>query len=417
MKKLKQIAKQAREASYKLATLSTGQRNNALRNLAVALEKNKLAILKENEKDIAEGKKKDLSPAFIDRLTLTESSIDGMITGVKQIIKLEDPLNKLIEERKLEQGMQLKKVSVPLGVILMIYESRPNVTIDAASLALKSGNAVILRGGSDAFNSNTALGKLICSAFKALPKNACQLVPDTSHDSVDFLLQQTNEIDLVIPRGGIGLIKAVSEKSKIPVLKHFQGICHTYIDESANLQNAQDICFNAKVQRPGVCNAMECMVVHKSTAQKFLPGMLNRFNEAGVRIYGDDITLEIAQQNDLQIERAKEEHYGHEFLDLIVAVKVVDTLQEAIDFINEHGSKHSEAIISANEKNIKKFMNEVDASAIFANSSTRFNDGFVFGLGAEIGISTDKLHARGPVGLQELTSYKYLIYGTGQVRE
>ncbi|MBS3158999.1 glutamate-5-semialdehyde dehydrogenase [Candidatus Woesearchaeota archaeon] len=417
-KEIEKLAKQARDASYKLATLSIEQRNKVLSEIALLLDKNRSQILEENKKDIEAAKKNKLSAAFIDRLTLTDNYVDSMISGVKQIIALDDPLNRILEERTLKNALLLKKVSVPLGVILMIYESRPNVTIDAASLALKSGNSIILRGGSDALNSNKILAGIITAALEKLRihKNTVQLVTNPDREAVNILLEQEKYIDVVIPRGGYGLIKAIAEHSKIPVIKHYQGICHTYVDDEADLALAEKVCLNAKCQRPGTCNAMECLVVNEKIAGKFLPTLLKRYQDEGVKIFGDEKTLEIAEKHSLEIERAREEHYDTEFLDLIIAVKVVDSLQEAIDFINAHSTKHSEAIISKNQKKIKEFMDNIDASAVFANTSTRFNDGFEFGLGAEIGISTDKLHARGPVGLKELTTYKYLVFGNGQLR-
>lgn len=418
-KEIEKLARQARDASYKLATVSSEQRNKVLAEIASLLEKNRKQILEENEKDIETAKKNKLSPAFIDRLTLTDKYIDSMISGVKQILSLEDPLNRILEERTLKNGLLLKKVSVPLGVILMIYESRPNVTIDAASLCIKSGNAVILRGGSDALNSNKILAGIVTASLEKLRinKNSVQLVSTEDREAVNLLLEQEKYIDVVIPRGGYGLIKAIAEHSKIPVIKHYQGICHTYVDDEADLRLAEEVCLNAKCQRPGTCNAMECLLVNEKIADRFLPSMIKIYKDAGVKIFGDERTLEIAEKNNLEIERAKQEHYDTEFLDLIIAIKVVDSLQESIDFINLHSTKHSEAIISKNQKKIKEFMGNIDASAVFANASTRFNDGFEFGLGAEIGISTDKLHARGPVGLKELTTYKYLLFGNGQVRE
>ena len=417
-KEIEKLAKQARDASYKLATLSVEQRNKVLSEIALLLDKNRSQILEENKKDIEAAKKNKLSAAFIDRLTLTDKYIDGMISGVKQIIALDDPLNRILEERTLKSGLLLKKVSVPLGVILMIFESRPNVTIDAASLAIKSGNSIILRGGSDALNSNKILASIVTAALEKLRihKNGVQLVSNPDREAVNLLLEQEKYIDVVIPRGGYGLIKAIAEHSKIPVIKHYQGICHTYVDDEADLKLAEDVCINAKCSRPAVCNAMECLVVNEKIAGKFLPILLKRYQDEGVKIFGDEKTLEIAENHSLEIERARQEHYDTEFLDLIIAVKVVDSLQEAIDFINTHSTKHSEAIISKNQKNIKQFMDNIDASAVFSNTSTRFNDGFEFGLGAEIGISTDKLHARGPVGLKELTTYKYLVFGNGQLR-
>ena len=417
-KEIENLSKQARSASYKLATLSLEQRNKVLAEIALLLDKNHSQILEENKKDIEAAKKNRLSAAFTDRLTLTDKYIDSMIDGVKQIIDLDDPLNRILEERTLKNGLLLKKVSVPLGVILMIFESRPNVTIDAASLCLKSGNAVILRGGSDALYSNKILAGIITSALEKLRihKNSVQLVTNPDKEAVNLLLEQEKYIDVVIPRGGYGLIKAIAEHSKIPVIKHYQGICHTYVDDEADLKLAEEVCFNAKCSRPAVCNAMECLVVNEKIADKFLPSMIRRYISAGVKIFGDEKTLAIAEKHSLEIERAKQDHYDTEFLDLIIAVKVVDSLQEAIDFINTHSTKHSEAIISKNQKSIKQFMDSIDASAVFANTSTRFNDGFEFGLGAEIGISTDKLHARGPVALKELTTYKYLVFGNGQIR-
>jgi len=352
---------------------------------------------------------------MLDRLELTDSRIQSMAKGVVTIAELADPVGEVLAEWTRPNGMTITKVRVPIGVILFIYESRPNVTVDAFALCMKSGNAVILRGGSEAFHSNHALFGLIRQSLVAagIGRDAVQMVGTTDREAVGELLRLSEHIDLVIPRGGYGLVRRVTEESRIPVIKHFAGICHTYVDADADLSLAADVCVNAKVQRPGTCNAMETMLVHESAAEEFLPAVAERLKAAGVELRGDERTLAILPD----VRAASEEDYRTEYLDLILNVKVVDSLGEAIDHIATYGSAHSDAIITTNEAAAERFTREVDSSAVFVNCSTRLNDGGVFGFGAEVGISTDKIHARGPMALPELTIYKYIVHGTGQLRE
>jgi glutamate-5-semialdehyde dehydrogenase len=338
-----------------------------------------------------------------------------MAGSLRGIAKLKDPVGEVIETRKRPIGIVIKKVRVPIGAILMIYESRPNVTSDCAGLCLKSSNAVILRGGSEALNSNIAIFESINAAAVrcGMPEDSIAIIRRTDRSLVDELLVQEGLIDLAIPRGGESLIRSVCERSRIPVIKHYKGVCHTYVDDEADLKMAEDICFNAKVQRPGVCNAMETMLVSRKIARRFLPGMARRFKGAGVEIRGCDETRRLVPG----IKRAKEEDWYTEYLDLILSVRVVGGVDEAISHIMKYGSYHSDSIVTPSRKNADKFLREVDSACVYVNASTRLTDGGVFGKGAEMGISTDKIHARGPMGLEELTSYKYLVYGSGQVRE
>lgn len=413
---IQKICKVAKAASRKLAILDEATKNKALRAMAKALIDNASFIERGNRKDIAFAEGRGMSSALIDRLRLNSARIKSMADSLLEMSKLKDPVGDTLETRKRPNGLIIKKVRVPIGVILIIYESRPNVTSDCAGLCLKSGNAVILRGGKEAINSNLAIFKVLdkaCSGF-GLPKGAISMIGDPDRAIVDELLKQSDSIDLVMPRGGESLIRNVTEKSRIPVIKHYKGVCHVYVDKDADLKMAEDICFNAKVQRPGVCNAMETMLVHKAIAGKFLPRMLKRFIEAGVEIRG---TKEVAGAIRDRIKAAKEEDWYTEYLDMILSVKTVTSIDEAIAHIMKYGSYHSDSIVTKNKKSAEKFLAEVDSACVYVNASTRFTDGGEFGKGAEIGISTDKIHARGPMGVEELTSYKYVIYGNGQVRK
>jgi glutamate-5-semialdehyde dehydrogenase len=372
-------------------------------------------ILQENQSDIRRAKEAGLSSAMIDRLTLNEGRIEAMAAGLEEIIKLPDPVGEVLKMWKRPNGLRIGKVRVPIGVIGFIYESRPNVTVDAAGLCLKSGNAIILRGGSEAIDSNAAIADIIVEAIgrAGLPPDCVQLIRTTDRAAVNAMLKLDRYIDLIIPRGGKPLIKLVVETSTIPVIMHYEGICHTYVDEFADLDMAEEICMNAKVQRPGVCNAMETMLVHSRVAEEFLPRIANKLTAAGVEVRGCDKTRAIIPHATPAIE----EDWRTEYLDLILSVRVVDSIEEAIEHIDTYGSAHSDAIVTENYSRAQKFLEEVDSSAVFVNASTRFNDGFEFGLGAEIGISTNRLHCRGPMGLEELTTTKYIVYGGGQVRQ
>ena len=410
------IAKNAANASRVLANLAASEKNKILKEMAESLNKNKEAILNANKKDIVLAKKKRLSAALIDRLTLDEKRITDMADCLLSVAKLDDAAGVEIKSWVVPSGLKIHKVRVPIGVIAIIYESRPNVTSDCIGLCFKSGNSVILRGGSEALNSNIAIFKAIEEVIKKnnLPRGVINLIAAKDRRAVDILVKLNDYIDLVMPRGGEALIKKVVSLSRIPVIKHYKGICHVYVDNYANLNMAQNICFNAKVQRPGVCNAMESMLVHRAVAAKFLPGMINRFKEAGVEIRGCRLTKKIIKG---EVKLAAEKDYRTEYLDLILSVKVVDSMDEAIAHVNTYGSHHSDTIVTDDENNAQEFLKKVDSACVYVNASTRFTDGNQFGMGAEIGISTDKLHARGPMGLEELTTYKYIVYGNGQIRE
>lgn len=411
--KIEAMAKRAQAASRKLAVLSSENKNRLLTDMAAALLKNKGAILKANKKDIAAASGKD--KAFIDRLTLSRERINQMADSLLAVAKLKDPIGEIIRDWKVPSGLQIKKVRCPIGVIAIIYESRPPVTSDCIGLCFKSGNSVILRGGSESLNSNLAIYNVLSQVMKkhGICDGAINLIDTGDRKAVDILLKLNNYIDLVMPRGGEALIEKVVKTSRIPVIKHYKGICHVYVDEWADLNMAQRVCFNAKVQRPGVCNAMESMLVHRDVAARFLPGMLKKFKEAGVEIRGCVFTRKIAKW----VKPATEKDYHTEYLGLILSVKVVDSLDAAIVHINDYGSHHSDSIITDNQKNAAEFLKNVDSACVYVNASTRFTDGNQFGMGAEIGISTDKLHARGPMALVELTSYKYMVFGCGQIRQ
>lgn len=414
-KEITKLCEGAKRASRELALEPTGTKNKALRAMAASLIKNRAHIIKENEKDIALAEKRGLSKAMIDRLLLSDARILSMSSSLYEISRLKDPVGVAIENYKRPNGLMIKKIRVPIGVILIIYESRPNVTSDCVGLCLKSSNAVILRGGSEALNSNIAIFNILNKEILryGLPEGSVSIIKDTDRGAVNELLKQSGLIDLVIPRGGESLIKEVTERSRIPVIKHYKGVCHTYVDDGADLKMAEEICFNAKVDRPGVCNAMETMLVHKNIAKRFLPSMIRRFQNAGVEIRGDSLTKGIVGG----IKLAREIDWYTEYLDLILSVKIVSGVDEAIRHIMKYGSYHSDAIVTKDSRRAEKFLNEVDSAAVYLNASTRFTDGGQFGKGAEMGISTDKIHARGPMGLEELTSYKYVVYGNGQIRK
>jgi len=411
-REIENIAKLAQAASRWLAALPCAVKNAVLKDFASALLSNQAVILKANRKDISLAKSK--GQAFIDRLSLDGARIKQMADSLLDIAKLKDPVDEVMRAWKTPGGLSIQKVRVPIGVIAVIYESRPNVTADCIGLCFKSANSVILRGGSQALNSNLAIFNLAREVMRKhnLAEGAINLIAATNRAAVGYLLKLNNYIDLVIPRGGEELIKKVVSLSNIPVIKHYQGICHVYVDLDADLNMAQNICWNAKCQRPGVCNAMESMLVHRDVAARFLPGMLKKFKDAGVQIRGCAFTQKIAKWAKL----ATEKDYRTEYSDLILSVKVVDDLGAAIAHINEYGSHHSDSIVTDDFNSAAKFLKQVDSACVYQNASTRFTDGGQFGLGAEIGISTDKLHARGPMGLEELTTYKYIVYGCGQVR-
>jgi glutamate-5-semialdehyde dehydrogenase len=409
------IGANAKAASYALAKLSTRKKNAILEAMADELEAQRPQIQTENAKDLAAGKTAGLSDAMLDRLELTDARIDGMIKGLRDVAVLNDPVGTEISTWNRPNGLEIRKVRVPIGVIGIIFESRPNVTCDAAALCFKTSNAVILRGGKEAIHSNLAIAKAMQTGgeAKGLPAHAIQLIPTTDREAVKVLCQMTDCLDLIIPRGGEGLIRAVTEVAHVPVIKHYKGICHTYVDASAELEQAWRIAENAKCQRPGVCNAMETLLVHKDIAEAFLPRMGELLAARGVELRGDETVCRLIPG----AIPATEEDWHEEYLELILAIRVVDDVDAAIAHINKYGSGHSDAIVTQDEKAEKAFLAEVDSSSVYVNASTRFTDGAEFGMGAEIGISTDKLHARGPMGLEELTTYKFVIFGKGQIRE
>lgn len=407
-------AKIVKQAAREIAKNTTKEKNKALMSISEALRKNIAYILAENNKDIENGRKNGLHESVIDRLVLNEERINDMADALIQLTELNDPIGSVIEEWDRPNGLKIAKVRVPIGVIGMIYEARPNVTIDAASLSLKTSNAVLLRGSSSAIHSNKALVKVIHEALEAtnVPANAVQLLEDTSRETAAKMFQLNDYLDVLIPRGGQNLIDTVVKNSSIPVLETGAGNCHLYIDESAKKEMAIEVAINAKTQRPSVCNAIETILIHQNWAEKYGAELLNEMQKVNVEIHGDNWT--VAQGEN--ITPATEEDYMTEYLDNIVAIKTVPSLNQAIDHINQYGTSHSEAIITENDEHAIRFLNEVDSAAVYHNASTRFTDGFEFGFGAEIGISTQKLHARGPMGLEALTSMKYQLQGTGQIR-
>jgi glutamate-5-semialdehyde dehydrogenase len=410
------IAKQAKEASSLMASASTEKKNKALLILAELLDKERELIKKENNKDLKLAREKGLDSAKIDRLTLSDKVIDSMKKGCLEVASLPDPVGAIETMWKRPNGLLVGRMRIPLGVIGMIYESRPNVTIDAGILCVKASNAVILRGGSEAFNSNQILAKLFSKALEeaSLPKEAVQLIPTTDREAVKEMLKLEEYIDVIIPRGGEGLIRAVVEGARMPVLKHYKGVCHIYVDKDVDLDRAVEIIYNAKVQRPGVCNALECLLVHEKIAPTLLPKVGEKLGSAGVKFRAEKRAFEYLEK---WAEAADDKDFGYEFLELKMAVKVVSSQDEAQQHIRKYGSNHTEAILTNNHQRAMKFLKEVDASLVLVNASTRFNDGGELGLGAEIGISTSKLHAYGPMGVKELTSTKFVAFGEGQIRE
>jgi glutamate-5-semialdehyde dehydrogenase len=406
--------KMVKEASRMLAIANTAIKDKALLFMAEEIEKNRETIKSENSKDLKAGVKKGLSDAFIDRLTLDDKRIDGMIKILYDVINLKDPIGEIFNMNTLPNGLKVGQMRVPIGVIGIIFESRPNVCIEVASLTIKSGNGALLKGGSDALHSNIYLTRLIKKGLlnAGLPGSCIEIIENTNRESVLEMVKMKEYIDIIIPRGGLQLIRFVEENSVIPVIRHDQGICHTYVDEFANIQMAINICFNAKVQRPGVCNAMETLLVHTEIAPVFLPLVWKEYKKAGVKLKGCPRTKRILPD----ILDASEEDWRTEYLDLILAVKIVNNLEEAIAHINEYSSHHSDSIVTDHYNHGMRFISEVDSAACFINASTRFSDGNEFGLGAEIGISNQKLHVRGPMGLKDLTAPKYIIFGNGQIR-
>jgi glutamate-5-semialdehyde dehydrogenase len=409
------LARRARAAARELALAIGAQKNRWLADSAAALETRTAEILQANEKDLAAAKDNGLSAAQIDRLRLTPERIRGMAAGLREIAALPDPVGRVLDSSMRPNGLQVLKVGVPLGVIFFIYEARPNVTVDAAGLCVKSGNAIILRGGKEALHSNTALHHILQNTLKSvgLPPDAVQLMTTVDRAAVGHLLKLNGLIDLVIPRGGEPLIRRVAAEATMPVLKHYMGNCHVYVDRAADLDMAERILVNAKCQRPGVCNAAESLLVHSDVAKEFLPRAAAALRKKGVELRGCDRTRAMVPD----AKPATDADYAAEFLDLILSIKVVDSLADAVAHISRFGSQHTEAIVTRDLEAARRFTAAVDSAAVVVNASTRFHDGFEFGLGAEIGISTDKFHARGPCGLQELCSYKYIVYGDGQVRE
>ena len=408
-------AKEAKEGARVLLRASSEQKNTVLIKMAEALQKRAKELISENRKDIAFAQKKKLSKALIDRLTLNEKRVSEMAAGLREVSALPDPVGEVVKMWQRPNGMTVGRMRVPIGVIGIIYESRPNVTADAAGLCLKAGNAVLLRGGSEAINSNRAIVKVLREVAKkyGLHEGAVTFLDIPDRAAIMEMLKLEGIVDLIIPRGGEALIRAVTENSRIPVLKHYKGVCHVFVDRDVDMKMAEDICFNSKVQRPGTCNAMETMLVDKKSAKAFLPGIIKRFKKAGVRLKGCPLTMKF----DSSIEKVKEEDFYKEYLDLIVNVKVVRDMDDAMAHIAKYSSSHSDAIVTTDYGKAMRFLKEVDSSAVFVNASTRLNDGFQFGLGAEIGISTDKIHARGPMGLEELTCTKFIVLGNGQLRE
>ena len=409
-----EMAKEALTASKEIARCPSNKKDEVLLKIADKIEAQATYIQEENQKDLVMAKEMDLSDAMIDRLTVTDATVTSMAKGLREVSQLNDPVGSTSKAWLRPNGLEISRMRIPLGVIGIIYESRPNVTIDAAGLCLKAGNAVILRGGSEALYSNQALAGIIGQALvgTGLPEKAVQVVPIRDREAVKVLLNQEEFIDLIIPRGGEGLIRFVVENSTIPVLKHYKGVCHVYIDDGADLEMAQKICFNAKVQRPGVCNSMETMLVHRSISQEFLPQMAKRFVKAGVEIRGCAETCRILPD----AVKAGEADWPEEYLDLVLAVKVVKDMDQAVSHITRYSSSHTEAIVTRDYKRARRFVREVDSSVVLVNASTRFNDGGELGLGAEIGISTSKLHAFGPMGVKELTTTKFVVFGDGQIR-
>lgn len=412
---IEKLCAEARDASRIVAGLSTAEKNKVLERIAEKLEQNREKLKQANAVDVEKAQKDGLSAAMVDRLELNDKRIDDMIAGVNTAIELEDPAWSIIKQWKIKNGLEITRMRVPIGVIGIIYESRPNVTVDAGILCFKSGNVAVLRGGKESFYSNVCLAGIMQDALieSQLPTAAIQVIETIDRGAVAELLKMKKYVDLIIPRGGEGLINFVTENSHIPVIKHYKGVCHVYVDAQAKLDMAQDICVNAKVQRPGVCNAIEKILVHKAIAADFVPEIVAALEKHGVEVRGDEESRLIIPR----LIPAVEQDWYEEYLDLIVAIKVVESNQEAIAHINHYGSGHSDAIVTQDTNAAVAFLRGVDSSTVYHNASTRFTDGGQFGFGAEIGISTDKIHARGPMALEELTTYKYIVNGQGQIRE
>jgi glutamate-5-semialdehyde dehydrogenase len=413
--KISKIATEARQASFTIARLSSGAKNDLLMDMAMALINNTGHLVEENKKDLDSGEKKGLSAAMLDRLMLDETRIKAMADGLREVANLPDPVGEVTKMWKRPNGLMVGKMRIPLGVIGIIYEARPNVTADAAALCLKAGNAVILRGGSEAINSNVAIARILREVMThaGIPDTALSVIPFVEREGVMEMLKQEESIDLIIPRGGEGLIRFVVEHSKIPVIKHYKGVCHLFVDATADFDSAEKIIVNAKTQRPGVCNALETLLIHKDIAETFVPRIYETLSGLRVELRGDECFREFAPD----AKAATEDDWYAEFLDLILAARVVDDLDEAIAHINKYGSLHTEAIVTSNYGNAQRFIREVNSGVVLVNASTRFADGNQLGLGAEIGISTTKLHSFGPMGLEDLTTTKFIVYGDGQVRE
>jgi glutamate-5-semialdehyde dehydrogenase len=411
---MRQLGARARAASRHLAAADTEQKNRALLAMVDAIDAARPTLAEANAKDLANGREKGLAPAMLDRLELNPKRIDGMLEGLRQVAALTDPIGEINDMRYLPSGIQVGRMRVPLGVIGIIYESRPNVTVEAASLCLKSGNATILRGGSEAIHSNRAIADCIQQGLRVvdLPETAVQVVELTDRAAVGELITMPEFVDVIVPRGGKGLIERISQDAKVPVIKHLDGVCHVYLDESADFDKALRIAINAKTHRYGVCNAMETLLVHVSVAEKILVPLMEQYREIGVELRGCDRTRALLSG----VAQALEADWYAEYLEPILAIRIVDSLDEAIAHINQYGSQHTDAIVTENYSYARRFLREVDSSSVMVNASTRFADGFEYGLGAEIGISTDKLHARGPVGLEGLTSQKYIVLGDGHIR-
>jgi glutamate-5-semialdehyde dehydrogenase len=419
IEELKMMGQAAKAASKKLAYISTDVKNKALNNIAGDILMKQDEILEANRQDYEAAKTSGMGDALLDRLMLDEQRLGGIAADTRAVAALTDPIGEIFEMRTMPNGLQIGKKRVPIGVIGTIYESRPNVTVDIAALCLKAGNAVILRGGKETINSNTAIVNVIRAACEraGMPEGCVQFVENTDHSLVDVMLRMNDVIDLIVPRGGTGLIKMVKENATMAVVAGGIGVCHTYVDITANIRKAVGIIYNAKVQRPTVCNALDTVLVHKDVAESFLPWMAAELNKAEVELHVDERAMAVLQADRLvKLVPAVEEDWGKEFLSLVAAIKVVDNLDEALQHIERYGSGHSEAIVTEDYEAAMRFLNEVDAAAVYVNASTRYTDGGQFGLGSEVGISTQKLHARGPMGLKELTSYKWIILGNGQVR-
>ena len=411
---MEEFLKKAKKSSSIAATLSSKVKKDVLNQMADALLKNRDFIIEENAKDMQNAKENNLNSAMVDRLLLDNKRVEAMAKSLKEIAMLKEPVGRVLDGWWTDDNIRIEKVSVPIGVIGVIYESRPNVTADVGALCFKSGNVAILKGGKEAEYSNRAIAKVLQDVLEAnsLPKEIISLLPDSSREGVDYLIKQDKYVDLIVPRGGEGLIRYVSTNATVPVVKHDKGLCHTYIEASANLDMAIKIAINAKCDRPGVCNAMETLIVDKAIAKEALPKLKDAFDKMGTELRADSEALEF-----IEAKEATDEDFDTEYLANILSIKIVDGLDEAIEHIQKYGSGHSEAIITQDYLKAEEFLNRVDAATVYVNASTRFTDGGAFGFGAEVGISTNKLHARGPMGINELTTYKYKIYGTGQIRE